>query len=124
MNTIAEEAISSMATVKSVAGERTMQTEFDHRVMGYFHLQRTESAAYSVYALITSLLPSVVNGLVLLYGGHLVLSKEMSGGDLVSFMYAHAAGCAPLVRRDERKYLVGSPLPGRWKRPCLQTAHT
>lgn len=90
VNTIAEEAISSMSTIKSVAGERTMQTEFDHRVMGYFHLQRTESAAYCVYALITSILPNFVNALVLLYGGHLVLSKEMSGGDLVSFMYAAA----------------------------------
>lgn len=55
-------------------------SEFDHRIMGYFHLQRTESAAYSVYAFITALLPNSVTALVLLYGGHLVLHGEMSGG--------------------------------------------
>eukprot|EP00241_Pyramimonas_parkeae_P020214 CAMPEP_0114288964 /NCGR_PEP_ID=MMETSP0059-20121206/7106_1 /TAXON_ID=36894 /ORGANISM="Pyramimonas parkeae, Strain CCMP726" /LENGTH=172 /DNA_ID=CAMNT_0001410175 /DNA_START=1 /DNA_END=515 /DNA_ORIENTATION=+ len=58
VNSVAEEAISSMSTIKSFAAERTVMSEFDHRIMGYFHLQRTESAAYSVYAFITALLPN------------------------------------------------------------------
>jgi ATP-binding cassette subfamily B (MDR/TAP) protein 9 len=87
VNNVAEEAISSMSTIKSVAAERLVQSEFDLHVMGYFHLQRTESFAYSIYAIITTILPNLVNVLVLLYGGHLVLEHEMSAGALVSFMY-------------------------------------
>eukprot|EP00976_Prorocentrum_cordatum_P084604 1185731-Prorocentrum_minimum.AAC.2 len=49
--------------------------------MGYFHLQRTESFAYTFYAIVTNILPNGVTVLVLLYGGHLVLAREMSGGE-------------------------------------------
>ena len=36
--------------------------------------------------LLLTLLPNVVTVIILVYGGHLVVSNEMSPGDLVSFL--------------------------------------
>ena len=50
---VADEALASMSTVKSMAGEDIVSSAYDERLQKYLHLQTKESGAYSLYASLT-----------------------------------------------------------------------
>ena len=52
----------------------------------FYALQKKEALAYGGYASALTFLPNLITIILLLYGGHLVRSGDMSGGDLVAFM--------------------------------------
>jgi len=85
-NRIAEECLAAMATVRSFAGEQREADRHADVLADYYTLQKSQADVYSVYSLVTTLLPTVVIVLVLWVGGRLVSAGELSGGTLVSFV--------------------------------------
>ncbi|KAK9831825.1 hypothetical protein WJX74_010840 [Apatococcus lobatus] len=85
-NSVAEEVITSMPTVKAHAAELSASASYAARLAKFFSLQMTESLAYSLYMTISTFLPNVTTAVILFYGGNLVLEGSMSAGSLVSFM--------------------------------------
>lgn len=85
-NGVAEEAISSMTTVKAHAAEQGACAAYAAKLAEYFALLTKEALAYAAYASAYTFLPSAVSAVVLFYGGTLVLHGHMSAGALVSFM--------------------------------------
>ncbi|KAK9845905.1 hypothetical protein WJX81_005691 [Elliptochloris bilobata] len=85
-NSVAEEALSSMATVKAHAAETSTRHAYQQRLRAFAVLQLKEALAYGAYAATNTFLPNVVNAVTLFYGGRLVLDGRMSAGALVSFM--------------------------------------
>lgn len=85
-NASAVEALSSMTTVRAFSSERSEVDRYAFSLEEYMVIYARKTAAYGFYAFATTILPQLVTSLTLFYGGKLVLSGEMSGGDLVSFM--------------------------------------
>ena len=85
-NCIAEESLSSMATVKSFAAERGEARDYARKLDKYYDVNVRMAIAYTVYAVLFTVLPNLVTALVLFYGGKLVIEGELQPGDLVSFM--------------------------------------
>ena len=92
---VADEALSSMATVKSMASEDIVAASYDEKLKTYLALQTKESGAYSLYASLTILCPNAAMLATLAYGGFLALHNEMQGDDLYSFiLYQQTLGSA------------------------------
>lgn len=85
-NSVAEEALSSMTTVKAHAAEDSTQAAYAAKLRRFYTLQRSEAGAYALYMTTNTFLSSAVVAAVLFYGGTLVLRGAMSAGSLVSFM--------------------------------------
>ena len=85
-NCVAEEALGSMATVKSFAAEKSEALDYADKLEKYYQVNITMALAYTVYAVMFTVLPNLVTALVLFYGGKLVIENELKPGDLVSFM--------------------------------------
>ena len=66
---VADEALASMSTVKSMAGEDLVAAGYDNKLKRYLHLQTKESAAYSLYASLTIFCPNAAMLATLAYGG-------------------------------------------------------
>ncbi|XP_013000221.1 ABC-type oligopeptide transporter ABCB9 isoform X2 [Cavia porcellus] len=75
----AEETISAMKTVRSFANEEEEAEVFGRRLQQVYWLNRKEAAAYTSYVW-----GSGVS--ILYYGGHLVISGQMTSGDLIAFI--------------------------------------
>eukprot|EP00735_Rhodelphis_limneticus_P010375 TRINITY_DN3110_c0_g1::TRINITY_DN3110_c0_g1_i1::g.3523::m.3523 TRINITY_DN3110_c0_g1::TRINITY_DN3110_c0_g1_i1::g.3523 ORF type:complete len:736 (+),score=195.13,sp/Q9NP78/ABCB9_HUMAN/41.68/0.0,ABC_membrane/PF00664.18/3.5e-57,ABC_tran/PF00005.22/2.4e-29,SMC_N/PF02463.14/1.5e-08,ABC_ATPase/PF09818.4/1.8e+03,ABC_ATPase/PF09818.4/0.0006,AAA_21/PF13304.1/30,AAA_21/PF13304.1/0.37,SbcCD_C/PF13558.1/0.07,DUF258/PF03193.11/0.021,AAA_16/PF13191.1/0.048,Zeta_toxin/PF06414.7/3e+03,Zeta_toxin/PF06414.7/0.22,Z len=86
-NSVAEEVLSTMKTVRSFANEEGELRRYKMSLMAFYQLQLNEAKMYVGYLGTISLLPNLVTVLVLYYGGHLVLNGEISGGNLVSFLF-------------------------------------
>lgn len=85
-NTVAEEAIGALSTVRSFGAE-TRVADVHGRTLGdFFILQRRQADAYAGYASITTFLPGGVTALVLFVGARLVQVGNTSEGTLVSFL--------------------------------------
>ena len=85
-NEIAAEVVSSMKTVRSFANEDREFDRYKSRQNAIFKLKVKESLLYGGYRWCTEILALTLDVVVLLYGGHLVLEGELSGGYLVSFI--------------------------------------
>lgn len=85
-NSVAEEALGSMATVKSHAAEGSTNAAYARKLEAFYSLQKREAAAYAAYMATSTFLSAAVVAGVLFYGGSLVLCGAMSAGALVSFM--------------------------------------
>lgn len=85
-NAVADEAISSMATVRVFAGERVEATAYDDALARYYTVNLKQALVYTAYAVSFTLFPNIVTALVLFYGGKLVIAGNLSGGALVAFM--------------------------------------
>ncbi|KAG7669825.1 hypothetical protein Ndes2437B_g06013 [Nannochloris sp. 'desiccata'] len=85
-NSVAEEALGTMSTVKAHAAEGSTQAAYADKLHRFYTLQKKEAAAYAAYMATNTFLSAAVVAGVLFYGGSLVLSKAMSAGALVSFM--------------------------------------
>jgi ABC-type multidrug transport system fused ATPase/permease subunit len=144
-NRIVEEALSSIATVRSFGAEQREADRHADMLADYYTLQHAQADAYSVYALATTFLPTVVIAQVLWCGGRLVSAGELEGGTLVSFVLyqfslagsfasmgdiysglASAVGAADkifsLLDREPRMHMTGSYVPGKTPRPAGQEA--
>ena len=85
-NSVAEEALSTMTTVKAHAAEGSTKAAYAEKLNRFYLLQKSEAAAYAAYMMTNTFLSAAVVAGVLFYGGNLVLAHHMSAGALVSFM--------------------------------------
>ncbi|GMH97907.1 hypothetical protein TrVE_jg8340 [Triparma verrucosa] len=85
-NGIGEAAIGSMPTVKGFGAEKAELSEYDVFMDRYLQLNNKSAFAYLWYAAAITSLPQLVTALVLLYGGMLMQSGQITGGQLVSFL--------------------------------------
>ena len=85
-NESAEEAVSSMRTVRSFAAETNEIDRYSMRLKKTYELCKKDSILGCGYRWSTELTDLVTTILILYYGGYLVLKNELSGGKLVSFI--------------------------------------
>ena len=85
-NEIAAEVVSSMKTVRSFANEDGECKRYKNKQCSILKLKIKESILYGGYRWCTEILALSLEVVVLLYGGHLVLKGELTGGYLVSFI--------------------------------------
>ncbi|XP_066545998.1 ABC-type oligopeptide transporter ABCB9 [Amia ocellicauda] len=84
-NKVAEECISSMKTVRSFANEEQEADTYFGKLQEMFQLNKKQALAYTCYLWCTDLSELVMQVSILYYGGHLVVSGQMTGGTLISF---------------------------------------
>ncbi|XP_007936322.1 ABC-type oligopeptide transporter ABCB9 [Orycteropus afer afer] len=82
----AEETISAMKTVRSFANEEEEAEVYSQKLQQVYKLNRREAAAYTYYVWGSGLTLLVVQVSILYYGGHLVISGQMTSGNLISFI--------------------------------------
>ncbi|XP_004709661.1 ABC-type oligopeptide transporter ABCB9 [Echinops telfairi] len=82
----AEETISAMKTVRSFANEEEEAQVYSRKLQQVYKLNRKEAAAYTYYVWGSGLTLLVVQVSILYYGGHLVISGQMTSGNLISFI--------------------------------------
>ncbi|XP_027709342.1 ATP-binding cassette sub-family B member 9 isoform X1 [Vombatus ursinus] len=82
----AEETISAMKTVRSFANEDEEAEVYDRKLQQVYKLNRKEAMAYTYYVWGSGLTLLVVQVSILYYGGHLVISGQMTSGNLISFI--------------------------------------
>uniref|UniRef100_A0A673V3C9 ABC-type oligopeptide transporter ABCB9 n=1 Tax=Suricata suricatta TaxID=37032 RepID=A0A673V3C9_SURSU len=82
----AEETISAMKTVRSFANEEEEAEVYCRKLQQVYKLNRKEAAAYTYYVWGSGLTLLVVQVSILYYGGHLVISGQMTSGNLISFI--------------------------------------
>jgi len=85
-NSVAEEALGTMTTVKAHAAEGSTEKAYANKLDKFYSLQLREAAAYAAYMATNTFLSNAVIAGVLFYGGNLVLAQAMSAGSLISFM--------------------------------------
>ncbi|XP_013359116.1 PREDICTED: ATP-binding cassette sub-family B member 9 isoform X2 [Chinchilla lanigera] len=82
----AEETISAMKTVRSFANEEEEAEVYGHKLQQVYRLNRKEAAAYTSYVWGSGLTLLLVQVSILYYGGHLVISGQMTSGNLIAFI--------------------------------------
>uniref|UniRef100_A0A8C9SW04 Antigen peptide transporter 1 n=1 Tax=Scleropages formosus TaxID=113540 RepID=A0A8C9SW04_SCLFO len=85
-NDVAMETFSSMKTVRSFANEEGETERYRKKLEDTYSLNKTEAAAYAVSTWTNSLSSLALKVSILYYGGRLVTGKDVSSGDLVSFV--------------------------------------
>ncbi|NXD40201.1 ABCB9 protein, partial [Copsychus sechellarum] len=85
-NNTAEETISAMKTVRSFANEETEANVYWQKLQQVYKLNKREAMAYTYYVWSSGLTLLVVQVSILYYGGHLVISEQMTSGNLISFI--------------------------------------
>uniref|UniRef100_A0A673W4D4 ABC-type oligopeptide transporter ABCB9 n=1 Tax=Salmo trutta TaxID=8032 RepID=A0A673W4D4_SALTR len=85
-NQVAEETISAMKTVRSFANEEQEADSYYGRLQVMFQLNKKQALAYALYMWSSCISELVLEVAILFYGGHLVVTEQMSGGGLVSFI--------------------------------------
>uniref|UniRef100_A0A1A8LEP9 ABC-type oligopeptide transporter ABCB9 n=4 Tax=Nothobranchius TaxID=28779 RepID=A0A1A8LEP9_9TELE len=84
-NKVAEETISAMRTVRSFANEGGEADSYYAKLLVMFQLNKKQALAYACYMWSSSTSELALEVAVLYYGGHLVLTGQMSSGGLISF---------------------------------------
>ncbi|XP_058137284.1 ABC-type oligopeptide transporter ABCB9-like [Dasypus novemcinctus] len=82
----AEETISAMKTVRSFANEEEEAEVYARKLQQVYKLNRKEAAACTYCVWCNGLTLVIVQGSILYYGGHLVISDQMTSGNLISFI--------------------------------------
>ncbi|KAJ8379295.1 hypothetical protein SKAU_G00000730 [Synaphobranchus kaupii] len=85
-NKLAEETVSAMKTVRSFANEEQEADSYYARLLDMFQLNKKQALAYSCYMWSSCISELALQVGILFYGGHLVVSGQMSGGTLISFV--------------------------------------
>ncbi|KAG9487673.1 hypothetical protein GDO78_007464, partial [Eleutherodactylus coqui] len=85
-NSTAEETISAIKTVRSFANEETEANVYSEKLQQVFSLYKKEAIAYTYYVWSTGFTQLVLQISILYYGGHLVISGQMTSGNLISFV--------------------------------------
>eukprot|EP00192_Tetraselmis_astigmatica_P009726 CAMPEP_0117685962 /NCGR_PEP_ID=MMETSP0804-20121206/22121_1 /TAXON_ID=1074897 /ORGANISM="Tetraselmis astigmatica, Strain CCMP880" /LENGTH=808 /DNA_ID=CAMNT_0005497473 /DNA_START=224 /DNA_END=2648 /DNA_ORIENTATION=- len=85
-NSVAEEMVGSMTTVKAHAAEQFANDAYAAKLAEVAGLQKKQAAVYLVFVIIQTFLPNAMSGLVLYFGGSLIAQGKMDSGGLVSFM--------------------------------------
>ncbi|KAJ8286156.1 hypothetical protein GJAV_G00035160 [Gymnothorax javanicus] len=85
-NKLAEETISAMKTVRSFANEEREADSYYAWLLDMFQLNKKQALAYSCYVWSSSISEVALQVAILFYGGHLVVSGQMTGGTLISFV--------------------------------------
>jgi ATP-binding cassette subfamily B protein len=83
---VAEEAISSIRTVRSFCGESKEVERYDLKVQQSFDSAKRRAFVEGVFQAAVTLLANVGIAGVLWYGGGMVVSGELSAGTLTSFI--------------------------------------
>lgn len=86
VNNVAEEACSTMTTVKSFANERGEVKRYAEKLGLTYKLNKKEALLYAAYLCSSMVLQLALTVSILYYGGHLVISGTISGGTLISFI--------------------------------------
>ncbi|KAA8592087.1 hypothetical protein FQN60_017542 [Etheostoma spectabile] len=84
-NKVAEETISSMRTVRSFANECGEAESYYGKLLVMFQLNKKQALAYAGYMWSSSISELALEVSMLYYGGHLVITGQMSSGALISF---------------------------------------
>uniref|UniRef100_A0A3B4BCQ1 ABC-type oligopeptide transporter ABCB9 n=1 Tax=Periophthalmus magnuspinnatus TaxID=409849 RepID=A0A3B4BCQ1_9GOBI len=84
-NRVAEETVSAMRTVRSFANEQGEAESYYSKLLQVFKLNRRQALAYALYMWSSCLSEVALELAVLYYGGHLVVSGQLSSGALISF---------------------------------------
>uniref|UniRef100_A0A8C9S3J2 ABC-type oligopeptide transporter ABCB9 n=1 Tax=Scleropages formosus TaxID=113540 RepID=A0A8C9S3J2_SCLFO len=85
-NKVAEETISAMKTVRSFANEDQEADAYYGRLQEMFELNKKQAMAYSCFMWSSCISELALQVIILFYGGHLVVTGQMSGGTLISFI--------------------------------------
>lgn len=83
---MAEETISAMRTVRSFANEDQEGDSYYSRLQEMFVLNKKQAVAYACFMWSSYISELALQVAVLYYGGHLVVTNQMSGGTLISFI--------------------------------------
>ncbi|XP_038137906.1 ATP-binding cassette sub-family B member 9 [Cyprinodon tularosa] len=84
-NKVAEETISAMRTVRSFANEGGEADSYYAKLLLMFQLNKKQALAYACYMWSSCISELALEVAVLYYGGHLVLTSQLSSGGLISF---------------------------------------
>ncbi|XP_016385103.1 ATP-binding cassette sub-family B member 9-like [Sinocyclocheilus rhinocerous] len=85
-NKVAEETISAMRTVRSFANEDQEGDSYYSRLQEMFILNKKQAVAYACFMWSSYVSELALQVAILFYGGHLVVTNQMSGGTLISFI--------------------------------------
>lgn len=85
-NKVAEETLSAMRTVRSFANEDQECDSYYSRLQEMFCLNKKQAVAFACYMWSSYISELALQIAILFYGGHLVLTNQMSGGTLISFI--------------------------------------
>ncbi|KAL7836254.1 hypothetical protein AOLI_G00275380 [Acnodon oligacanthus] len=85
-NKLAEETISAMRTVRSFANEEQEANSYHERLLEVFRLNKKQAVAYACFMWSTCISELAMQVAMLFYGGHLVITDQISGGTLISFI--------------------------------------
>eukprot|EP00629_Pelagomonadales_sp_RCC1024_P005862 CAMPEP_0119269954 /NCGR_PEP_ID=MMETSP1329-20130426/7143_1 /TAXON_ID=114041 /ORGANISM="Genus nov. species nov., Strain RCC1024" /LENGTH=790 /DNA_ID=CAMNT_0007269957 /DNA_START=145 /DNA_END=2514 /DNA_ORIENTATION=+ len=83
---VAEEAFSSMLTVRSMAAEPLVARDYAEALAKYRRVGTFQALAYSCWQSFNTALPNFMTCLLLFYGGRLAHKGEITSGKLVTFM--------------------------------------
>ncbi|XP_023253292.1 ATP-binding cassette sub-family B member 9 [Seriola lalandi dorsalis] len=84
-NKVAEETISAMRTVRSFANECGEADSYYAKLLVMFQLNKKQALAYACYMWSSCISELALEVAILYYGGHLVVTGQMSSGALISF---------------------------------------
>ncbi|XP_035514376.1 ATP-binding cassette sub-family B member 9 [Morone saxatilis] len=84
-NKVAEETISAMRTVRSFANEHREADSYYGKLLVMFQLNKKQALAYACYMWSSCISELSLEVAILYYGGHLVVTNQMSSGALISF---------------------------------------
>lgn len=84
-NRVAEETLSAMRTVRSFANESGEAESYYEKLLLMFKLNKTQALAYAAYMWSTCFSEVALEVAVLYYGGHLVVSGQITSGALIAF---------------------------------------
>ncbi|XP_069135284.1 ABC-type oligopeptide transporter ABCB9-like [Argopecten irradians] len=85
-NEVAEEAFTSMRTVRSFANENSEKARYYSHLLRMYKIKKKQAVFYAGYVWTNKLFELMLTASVLYYGGHLVVNEKLSGGNLVSFI--------------------------------------
>eukprot|EP00931_Biecheleriopsis_adriatica_P063717 TRINITY_DN38647_c0_g1_i1.p1 TRINITY_DN38647_c0_g1~~TRINITY_DN38647_c0_g1_i1.p1 ORF type:complete len:817 (-),score=139.65 TRINITY_DN38647_c0_g1_i1:252-2648(-) len=86
-NAVAEEGLSSMATVRSFAAETLEEERFTAVLAIFRRLVKRQASFYLLYLSSAMMLPQSVTALVLFYGGKLAMEGQIQPSALLSFVF-------------------------------------
>uniref|UniRef100_A0A6Q2WUA0 ABC-type oligopeptide transporter ABCB9 n=1 Tax=Esox lucius TaxID=8010 RepID=A0A6Q2WUA0_ESOLU len=78
--------VQTALTVRSFANEEQEADTYNSRLLVMFQLNKKQALAYALYMWSSNISELVLQVAVLFYGGHLVVTEQMSGGSLISFI--------------------------------------
>ncbi|KAF7661446.1 hypothetical protein LDENG_00261710 [Lucifuga dentata] len=82
---VAEETISAMKTVRSFANEDGEANSYYAKLLVMFQLNKKQAISYACYMWSSCISELALEIAILYYGGHLVISGQMSSGALIAF---------------------------------------